>query len=361
MSVKLVNKIKESGWRVVNPGASPFLEYDFFLALEESKSVGVDSGWEPLYLTEGSQSLMYSFIKNHSYGEYIFDWDWANFYHKYGEHYYPKLTSMVPFTSATTPHFLGFRSTELMREYEEFYEKNDFSSSHFLFLQEEEIEFFKSFQYLIRESFQYHFFNKDYRDFNDFLSSLKSKKAKQIKKERQFPSEIKINRIMGDELTSEHAQEMYEFYCSTIQNKNALSYLKKEFFNFIFDKLKNCILYVQAIKNNSPIAGALYFYNTKRLYGRYWGSCEEVPNLHFELCYYQGIEFCLENKLAVFEAGAQGEHKIARGFRPVKTFSAHKFKLPQFHSAIAKYIQDEKSHVKYLRDELSKKLPFKVG
>jgi len=357
--LQMVKKIQESRWSKIKSPSSPFLAFEFFLALEESQSIGIDTGWEPLYFSQDNESLMYSFIKSHSYGEYIFDWDWANFYHQHGVHYYPKLTSMVPFTSATIPHFLGHPSRELMLTYEEFYEKNDFSSSHFLFLQEQEIEFFKSFNYLIRESFQYHFFNQGYADFDDFLSHLKNKKSKQIKKEREFADEIKFNQFTGADLRTEHAFEMYQFYTSTIEDKNAIDYLKKEFFISIFEKLKESILYVQATSDDIPIAGALYFYNTEKLYGRYWGATEIIPNLHFELCYYQGIDFCLQRKLSVFEAGAQGEHKISRGFRPVKTYSAHKFKLPQFEKAIAKYIQEEGLHFDFLRAELSKRLPFK--
>ena len=259
MSVKLVNQIKESNCAKIDDLGFPFLSREFLLALEESGSVGQRSGWDPVYFCESDQSLLFSFIKDHSYGEYIFDWDWANFYHQYNVPYYPKLTSMIPFTSATTPHFLGSRSENLMKAYEKYYLDHNFSSSHFLFLTKDELDFFASYDYIIRDSFQYHFFNNDYASFEDFLSKLKSKKAKQIRKERSFTENIKLSRLSGDSLTTEHANEMYSFYLCTITNKEAIPYLTKEFFVKVFDKMKHNILYVQAKKDDVSVAGALYF------------------------------------------------------------------------------------------------------
>jgi predicted N-acyltransferase len=359
MSVRIVNELKDSGLDKIDGFGSPFLSYEFFNSLVESGSIGKGSGWNPFYINDPGVSTLFTFIKEHSYGEYIFDWDWANFYHKYNISYYPKLTSMIPFTSATTPHFLGERSKEVMDTYEKFYNANDFSSSHFLFLSKDEIEFFRSYNYIIRDSFQYHFSNDNYSSFEDFLSVLKSKKAKQIKKERNFTENISFNKYTGDEITTDHAAEMYEFYLSTIGNKNAIAYLTKDFFIKIFESLRKNIYFVQAKKGNISIAGALYFYSNDTLYGRYWGAIEDISNLHFELCYYQGIDICIEKGISVFEAGAQGEHKISRGFRPVKTYSAHKFKQPEFHQAIEKYIEDERVGVEAIMTQLSERLPFK--
>jgi predicted N-acyltransferase len=359
MPVKIVNQLIDSERYEIGSTSSPFLSYDFFQTLEESKSIGKGTGWNPIYITDPGKSSLHTFIKEHSYGEYIFDWDWASFYQKYNVPYYPKLTSMIPFTSVTATHFLGESSKVVMESYEQFYDANDLSSSHFLFIPESDLEFFKSFNYIIRDSFQYHFKNNSYDCFDDFLSDLKSKKAKQIRKERVFSSEIKINKFTRDELTAEHAEQMYSFYQSTIDNKQAYAYLTKDFFIKIFNRLKNNIYYVHATRDDKPIAGSIYFYDSDRLYGRYWGATEHVPNLHFELCFYQGIEFCIEKKLSVFEAGAQGEHKISRGFRPVKTYSAHKFKHPQFSEAIEKYIRDEREQIETLISKLSDRLPFK--
>ena len=359
MSVKLVNQLNSSGREEMDNLGSPFLSYDFLQTLEESKSVGEGTGWSPIYITDPGKSALFTFIKEHSYGEYIFDWDWANFYHQYNVPYYPKLTSMIPFTSVTTPHFLGEPSQKVMETYHDFYDENDFSSSHFLFLTVDELAFYKSLDYLIRDSFQYHFINKPYSCFDEFLSDIKNKKAKQIKKERAFSEDIGFHQFTGDELTTEHADEMYDFYRETIRNKEAIAYLTKSFFTNIFKRLKKNIYYVQATREGIPIAGSLYFFSEDRLYGRYWGAREDIPNLHFELCYYQGIEFCIKKGFSVFEAGAQGEHKISRGFRPVKTYSAHKFKHPEFHRAIAKYIEDERKQIEVIMSQLSERLPFK--
>lgn len=324
-------------------------------ALTDSKSIGNETGWTPK-LFESQDSKLLTFIKSHSYGEYIFDWGWAEAYERYGIPYYPKLTSMIPFTPVTTKHFFG--SHELLKTHDEFYEAHNLSSAHFLFLKENEIETFKHHQYMIRHSMQYHFFNEGYADFDQFLSSLKTKKAKHLAHERIFP-DLKISSYTKEKLTKTHAKQMYEFYISTIVNKNSFDYLNEKFFELIFERMKNNLLYIEATRNDSPLAGTLFFYDDEKIYGRYWGSKEYIPNLHFELCYYQGIDFCLANKLKIFEAGAQGEHKIARGFRPVKIYSAHKIKHDGFREAIANFIETEKIHVEQNIRELSALLPFK--
>jgi uncharacterized protein len=359
MSVKIVNQLIDSDLDKLDDLGFPFLSYNFFQTLEESHCIGEGTGWNSVYISDPGKSSLYTFIKEHSYGEYIFDWDWAKFYHKYNVDYYPKLTSMIPFTSVTTPHFLGASSPTVMQTYEKYYKNHNFSSSHFLFITESELDFFKSYDYIIRDSFQYHFLNKNYSSFEDFLGNLKNKKAKQIRKERIFPTNISINQFSGDDLTETHAEEMYGFYLSTIKVKQAIPYLTKSFFIQIFRRLKQNILYVQARNEGGPIAGSLYFYGPERLYGRYWGAKENISNLHFELCFYRGIEFCIEKGLTVFEAGAQGEHKISRGFRPVKTYSAHKFKHPEFSLAIEEYIENERQSIELIMSKLSERLPFK--
>ncbi|MBT4790337.1 MAG: GNAT family N-acetyltransferase [Halobacteriovoraceae bacterium] len=356
MPTKIVNQLKESCWDQIDNVDSPFLSYKFFQTLEESHCIEEGTGWNPVYISNPQKACLYTFIKEHSYGEYIFDWDWANFYHQFNIPYYPKLTSMIPFTSVTTPHFVGESSHIIMEAYNKFYEENHFSSSHFLFLTKEELEFFKSYNYIIRDSFQYHFINKSYTSFENFLEDLIHKKAKQIQKERKLP--VTINQFTGHGLTPEHGEEMYDFYLATIDNKRAISYLTKDFFIKIFERLKENIFYVQATKDGESIAGSLYFFSNDRLYGRYWGSKVNIPNLHFELCFYQGIEFCIKKGFSVFEAGAQGEHKISRGFRPVKTYSAHKFKQVDFHEAINKYINNEREDIEVIMRKLSERLPF---
>lgn len=350
-------------WNKSQP-QSVLLDFRFFQALFQSGSIGEEAGWIPVFVTDSSaSSILYTFIKTHSYGEYIFDWKWAEAYQQNQIPYYPKLTSMIPLSPVTTSHFImpefdRTKCDEMMDQYEAFYQAHDFSSSHFLFTTIEEKEYFESRCYHTRESFQYHFYNQDYQSFEHFLESLKTKKAKQIRTERIFP-ELEIKQLTGADLTSEHAQEMYQFYLSTIDNKQGIAYLRPKFFNLIFETMKDQILYVQATLKGKAIAGALFFHDEQRLYGRYWGFNTDIPDLHFELCYYQGIEFCIQNKIRLFEAGAQGEHKISRGFRPVRTYSAHKIKHPGFAQAISQFIINEKAYVEETILELSRRLPFK--
>lgn len=356
--------ISKATWDRSAVTQSPFLQYDFLYVLEKSQSIGGDTGWHPLYfIDEDENAIFYTFMKNHSYGEYIFDWQWANAYEKNGLNYYPKLTSMIPFTPVTTAHFimLEFRpeiATRLLAYYHDFYKNYGFLSSHFLFINEIEIPLFKQAGYLIRESIQYHFFNHQFTTFEDYLLQMKGRKAKQIRKERSLPG-IKIEVITNNDLMPAHAEQMYKFYCTTIDRKNSIDYLKKDFFSLIFEIMKKNVLYVQASIENEAVAGSLFFYDSEKLYGRYWGSIVEVENLHFELCFYQGIDFCIKRKLKIFEAGAQGEHKISRGFRPVRTYSAHSMQNEQFHSAIGDYINAEKIQIEDRIKELSLQLPFK--
>lgn len=351
-------------WKSLRGLGDPFLRYEFHEALVESGSVGGESGWDPRHVVdERNQALLLCYLKHHSYGEYIFDWGWAQAYQRSGIGYYPKLTSMIPFTPVTTPHFLMSEENvelkrSLLHKLERKYEEAGLSSLHFLFLDPSEISLFKNSGYLIRESMQYHFFNQDYHSFEDFLATLKSKKARHIREERSFPA-LSIERLTGSDLTSEHAHEMYGFYLSTIDKKSSYGYLTRNFFERIFLSMPENILYVRAGLKGRALAGALFFYDEERLYGRYWGTQDFVENLHFELCYYQGIDFTLEKKLKVFEAGAQGEHKIQRGFRPTRTFSAHKIRHPGHSKAIENFIAEEKAALADEIATLEKWLPFK--
>lgn len=330
----------------------------FWKILEESGSIDETRGMRKVDFKTTNSSL-FTFSKNHSYGEYIFDWAWADAFKQHGIPYYPKLTSMVPFTPATAPHFHGEKAEwkELLFQHDEFLKGH--SSAHFLFTTPEEQIFLGQHGYHLRDSFQYHFFNDSYQSFDDFLSRLKSKKAKHIRLERDYP-DLKLERLTGDTLTEAHAHEMYDFYLMTLEEKKAIPYLTRDFYRLLFQQLPQNVLYVRASSSEGLLAGALFFYDDEKIYGRYWGSRIFIPNLHFELCYYQGIEFCIERQLKVFEAGAQGEHKIARGFRPVLTTSAHKINHQEFSQAIGAYIQDERVQVAETMAELAKLLPFKT-
>ena len=336
-------------------------QLEFFLSLEESGSIGEESGWIPVIIASEDIGLIYTFVKTHSYGEFIFDWQWANAFERHGIPYYPKLTSMAPLTPVNTNHFIMRSFSEekavlLLTALEDWYEKHQLSSLHFLFMNEEERPFFAKRGYLERETFQYHYTNK-YQNFEDFLSDLKTKKAKNLRSERIF-SDVLFSQFSGSSLLPEHADRMYEFYLATIDKKDGQAYLTQDFFKIIFEKMKDNILYVEASRGQ-PIAGSMFYFDEKRLLGRYYGALEEVSNLHFELCYYQGMDFCFKNSIPLFEAGAQGEHKIPRGFRPIKIYSAHKIKHQAFESAIANFLKSEKLQTEEIIAELSGRLPFK--
>lgn len=354
--------VSREEWNKTKPDLNPFLSWEFFHALIKSKSASPDSGWD-LRTAGREDTLLYWFEKTHSYGEFIFDWSWAEAYQRYGVDYYPKFTSMVPFSPVTTSHFLmkkfsAEKASLLLSVFQEEYKKSKVSSAHFLFLTDEEIPVFKNADYLIRESIQYHFFNQNYESFDSFLDTLKTKKAKTIRKERLFP-DLHIRKFSNTELNDDHARRMYNYYISTIQHKQSYDYLNEDFFREIFRTLKENILFVEASDQMGPFAGALFFFDQEKLYGRYWGTLKDFQNLHFELCYYQGIDFVIQKKLKIFEAGAQGEHKILRGFRPVKVFSSHTFKNDLFHKAIGDFIEKEKTHTQNNIDYLSTLLPFK--
>ncbi len=354
--------IAKAQWDNIRPKHNPFLDFQFLDALTKSGSVSAGTGWQPQFF-EGENCGLLTFIKTHSYGEYIFDWGWAEAYERHGIPYYPKLTSMVPFTPVTTKHFLmnsfnESKADELLKKHDVYFNDHALSSAHFLFLEKEELEVFTQNKYIIRESIQYHFFNDGFKDFEEFLKTLKTKKAKNLRNERKFEN-LKIEQYSGSKLEAQHAKRMYRFYISTILNKNSFDYLNESFFVMIFEKMKDQLLYIEASQDGIPIAGSLFLFDEEKIYGRYWGSTQFVENLHFELCYYQGIDFCIKNKLSVFEAGAQGEQKIARGFQPIRTYSAHKIKHSAFQAAINDFILREKKQVEASILKLSEYLPFR--
>lgn len=358
-----IEQIGEAAWRTVEPPDFPFFDFEFLLALESSGSVGERSGWTPVYLVcrdDGGRILgaMCAYLKTDSYGEYIFDWEWAHAYHEHGLSYYPKLTAAVPFTPATGPKMLLAEGVEdggrakvadaLLDAFRRVGEDLRVSSSHALFLPEREVPFFEERGFAVRHSLQFHWRNRGHEDFDEYLGALQSKRRRQIVRERRQLEEEKlhIERITGDALRPEHAGAMYEFYMSTADRKWGMPYLNEPFFHEVFETMGDRILFVLASDGyGSPVAGTLNFFKGESLFGRYWGTVEDRRNLHFELCYYQPIEFAIERGMALFEAGAQGEHKLARGFLPSITYSAHDIRHPAFRRAIEDYLDDEKKIV----------------
>ncbi len=339
--------------------------------MENSGSVGKNTGWTPLYLTAFSkgalQGASYLYTKEHSYGEYIFDWNWVQAYEKFQIPYFPKLLGAVPFTPATGPKFLFAAGadresvasaliTAALLEMETL----NYSSLHYLFITPEEIPSFQKAGFQIRHSFQYHWSNPGYANFHDFLNSLKPRKRKQIARERAQlqDAELTLRTVTGDELTPDLAKLFYRFYLATITKMDALPYLSEDFFVEVFGTMREQIVLFIAEERGEAIAGSICYFKGDTLYGRYWGSSREVRNLHFELCYYQPIEWAIAKGIRRFEAGAQGEHKIARGFLPTLTYSAHWIRHPQFRDAIGRFIEEEKRAIRDLFEKLKEHSPL---
>ena len=354
-----IEHANETAWRTLEPPDFPFFDFEFLHALERSGSIGGASGWSPVYLVckEGERVLgaLCLYLKTDSYGEYIFDWGWARAYREHGLPYYPKLVAAVPFTPATGPKLLvrpdadGARAAvthALLDAARRLGDERRVSSSHALFLPERELDEFTERGFAVRHSLQFHWRNRGYDAFSDYLDALEGKRRRQVARERrQLEGEgLEIERLTGEELSPEHADVMYRFYTGTLDRKWGVPYLTRTFFTEVFQTMRDRILLVLARDKSTgrPVAGALNFFQGQTLYGRYWGAAEERRNLHFELCYYQAIEFAVERGLTLFEAGAQGEHKLARGFLPSLTYSAHEIRHPAFRQAIERYIAEEK-------------------
>jgi uncharacterized protein len=347
-----------AAWRAIEPPDFPFFDLEFLRALERSGSVGGASGWEPVYLVcrDGERLLgaLPLYLKTDSYGEYVFDWEWARAYRDHGLPYYPKLVAAVPFTPATGPKLLvhldageaerAAVTRALLGATRELAGELRVSSSHALFLPERELADFTEHGFAVRHSLQFHWHNRGYGSFSDYLEALTSKRRRQIMRERRQLEGLTVERLTGEALEAEHAAIMYRFYLGTYDRKWGFPYLTGSFFSEVFRTMRDRVLFVLARDEPTrrPVAGALFFFKGRSIYGRYWGAAEERRNMHFELCYYQGIEFAIERRLELFEAGAQGEHKLARGFLPTLTYSAHEIRHPGFRHAIERYIAEEK-------------------
>lgn len=386
MRVECVSNIEAVGaeaWRSVETPDFPFFDYEFLRALENSGSVGPGSGWSPVHLVcrdgERLVGALPLYLKTDSYGEYIFDWEWANAHHQHGIPYYPKLVSAVPFTPATGPKILVRSDADsverqrvedaLFDEVRSLGEEYRTSSTHALFVPEGDLGSFEERGFAVRHSLQFHWRNGGYESFEDYLGAMEGKRRRQIARERrQLEGErLEIEHLTGkalqvqDESASELARIMHHFYLSTLDGKWGVPYLNGAFFEEVFQTMGDRILLVFArdAMTRRPIAGALNFYKGRKIFGRYWGASEERRNLHFDLCYYQAIDFAIERGLDLFEAGAQGEHKLARGFLPSVTYSAHDVQHPAFDRAIRQYISDERRMISNTVAAYSRHSPYK--
>ena len=354
---------------------NPFVSYDFLHALERSGSVGGRSGWTPLHIVATGAdgeiaAVMPAYGKTHSQGEYVFDWGWADAYERAGGRYYPKLQVSIPFTPATGRRFLirggippAAARTALVAGAKTALDAIKGSSIHLTFLGRADAERLAQGGFLMRTDQQFHWLNDGYPSFDAFLSALSSRKRKSIRKERReaVVDGITIERLSGPSLTKGAFDAFFAFYMDTGSRKWGRPYLTRAFYAEIGRTMADRILLVMAKRAGRYVAGAINFIGSDTLYGRNWGCIEEHPFLHFEVCYYQAIEFAIEKGLARVEAGAQGEHKLSRGYRPVTTYSAHFIADPGLRRAVEHYLVRERAEVAALHDALEDAAPFRKG
>ena len=371
-TIKSIPRDQWEACRTSKASGDPFLSYDFFFLLESSNSVGPNTGWIPFYITFKEKNLVVgiivSFLKNHSQGEYVFDHSWADAYQRSGANYYPKLQVAVPFTPVSGERILvrpenESQLDEMISSTKRILRENNISSLHITFCNNSFVNVAKKNSLLVREGIQYHWFNRDYKSFDEFLGSLTHRKRKNIIKERKqarnFGGEIKS--FTGGQLTDLELEAFWNFYQNTGQRKWGFPYLTKDFFMGLKKNLKDSILLVLAKKNGQYVAGALNLIGSDCLYGRYWGCNQFFPAMHFELCYYKAIDFAIEKGLKRVEAGAQGDHRIARGYEACITYSSHWFPHEGFMAAVDNFLKEEKKIVSYSSEQIQFISPFKKG
>lgn len=352
-------------------GDSPFLRHEFLHALEQTGCVGPGTTWQPCYLVardeRGLAGALPLFIKYDSHGEFVFDWSWADAYERAGRSYYPKLVSAVPFTPATGRRLLlrdaqgADVAAKLIDAARATAHELGASSLHVLFPTEPERETLASAGFLTRKGCQFHWANDGYGTFDDFLSRFSADKRKKAKRERRRVADagIVFEHLRGSEPTPADWEAILEFYSRTFWRRGREPYLNREFFAAIATSMPDNLLVVLARHHGVPIAAAICFRSSTTLYGRYWGSGGDFHSLHFETCYYQGIDYCIREGLTRFEPGTQGEHKVARGFVPQPTWSCHWLRDADFHRAIGSFLARETRHVDAYMDEVGDHVPYR--
>lgn len=372
--VETIAALSPLQWQQLATGDNPFLNPAFLRALEESGVVGKETGWQPChFVLEGDQGViafMPTYLKYHSYGEYVFDWAWADAYEQQGLNYYPKLVSAIPFTPSEGARILLHPNYTLEQVLpylvdgvQQLAAQHHLSSWHLLFPNPQSYQQGLQCGLLGRISCQYHWHNdKNWQDFDQFLESFSAKKRKNVRQERRKVASqgVQLRRVLGADISDEQLQHFYQCYQITYRQRGRQGYLNQHFFQLLKDYMPEQLMLVEAISaEGEAIAAALFFYDHERLYGRYWGSKVEIDCLHFETCYYQGIEFCLEQGLGHFDPGTQGEHKIARGFSPHFTYSLHWIAEPLFAKAITHFLNNESAQVEAYAKAITEKTPFK--
>ena len=356
--VQNIDGIPARDWDRLAGDDNPFLRHAFLRALEQCGCVGPGTGWQPNHLTLwDAQRLVGAipgYLKEHSFGEFVFDWAWAEAYARAGVPYYPKWISAVPFTPVTGRRLLVAEDSDpaSLREYLieaqlGFLRRQDLSSAHWLFTPAEDTQALEGFDLAVRLGCQYHWHNPGYRDFQDYLDQLKSKRRKEIRRERRQANAagLEVTVLSGHEIEDAQWRTYHQFYCSTFDRKWGYPSLTLDFFRQLGRDMPDSVVLALAQRKGCPVAGALALRGPDALFGRHWGCAEQVPGLHFELCYYRLIDYCIRHGLRRFEAGAQGEHKITRGFEPVRTWSAHWIGHPGFRRGIHAFVQQERSEM----------------
>lgn len=363
-----VAAVDAAAWDALHDGGNPFVGHAFLSLLEESGSVGPGTGWQaaPLLVADEAGALLAAapgYLKSHSQGEYVFDQGWADAWMRAGGDYYPKLQIAAPFTPVPGPRLLAPDSDDarlLIRAAETVVRQNGLSSAHATFVAPEQMPLFEGAGWLVRRDIQFHFANVGYAGFDDFLATLTSAKRKQLRKERARAIDgLRIEELTGDAIRPEHWDAMWLFYQDTGARKWGQPYLARAAFDLIGARMAEQIILLLAYDGEQPVAGALHFLGADTLYGRYWGCLTDIPYLHFELCYYRAIDIAIERGLARVEAGAQGGHKLARGYGPVATWSAHFIADPGFRRAVADFLEQERRAEEAEMDWLEGHMPFR--
>lgn len=367
-----LQSVDSVAWNRLNPSDNPFLRFEFLSALENNDCLGQRHGWFPRYFLQYSDNdelvaAVPAYIKTNSYGEFVFDWTWAEAYQKHARPYYPKMVVSVPYTPVTGARMLISADVDytetaraLQQSVRDFCKNQKLSSLHWLFTLPHETDLLEADGLLRRLGCQYHWKNDNYGCFDDFLSCLRAKKRKQIKRERRRSSEqgIELTCKHGNELSDREIALMHHYYASTFDKKWGEASLTSGFFQEVARTMGESIVVVFASKSSQIVACSIMFRSRDSLFGRYWGCDEDYNSLHFETCFYRGIDYCIANKLLRFEPGAQGEHKIWRGFLPTRTWSAHWIADPQFRDAIAHYLVQEGEMMEAQWEHLMRYSPF---
>jgi uncharacterized protein len=367
--VDSIASVPAQQWNALETGGNPFVRHEFLLTLERTGCVGGGTGWSPCHLLLQTASgeieaALPLYSKSDSWGEFVFDWSWARAYQQAGLSYYPKLISMPPFTPATGPRLLAKTQdarTRLAAALIEYAREQRVSSAHLLFVTDADRAALGSHDYLWRKDCQFHWHNRDYPSFDAFLATFRSEKRKKALRERRRVQEngISFRTLPGEEMDARLWKIVFGFSAGTFAVRGHEHYLNVEFFRAVSAALPGAVVVKLAEFEGTPIATAIFFRGGDTLYGRYWGAAAEFHSLHFETCYYQGIEYCIEQGLRRFEPGTQGEHKVPRGFEPTQTWSAHWIADPRFRRAIDSYLDQERTAVDEYMRQVAEHVPFK--